>query len=145
MAQGLLKALLAKKGRNDVQVLSAGVGTPGGMGATTETIEVMKQEGIDVSGHIGQPLTKELIQHADLIFCMEEFHRDLILSENLEVEAKVHLLKLFQAPAKVLDPNVPDPIGRPKEVYESCLLTIQEAVERIARWVEKGRDPFERH
>ncbi|MBI3318882.1 MAG: hypothetical protein HYZ90_07090, partial [Candidatus Omnitrophica bacterium] len=55
MAQGFLQHLLQKAGRNDVQVLSAGVGTPGGMGATLETIEVMRREGIDVSSHVGRP------------------------------------------------------------------------------------------
>jgi protein-tyrosine-phosphatase len=137
MAQGLLKQMLSKKGRHDIQVLSAGVSTFGGLGATPETIEVMKREEVDVSGHIGQPITPELIRNADIIFCMEDLHRDAVLAKVPETESKIHLLKGFQAKQPPVDPNIPDPIGRPKEVYESCLLTIKEAIERVAKWVEK--------
>lgn len=137
MAQGLLKHLLAKKGRLDVQVLSAGVSTFGGLGATPETIEVMKKEGVDVSGHIGQPITPELIRNADIIFCMEDLHRDALVSKVAEAESKIHLLKTFEAKQPPADPNIFDPIGKPKEVYESCLMTIKEAAERVAQWLEK--------
>ncbi len=137
MAEGLLRHMMEKKGRADIQILSAGVSTLGGHGATLETIEVMQQEGIDVSGHIGQPVTPDLIRRADAIFCMEEFHRDAILSLVPEAASKTHLLKTFQARGRVMDPNITDPIARPKEVYESCFMTIKEAVERVARWLTK--------
>lgn len=135
MAEGLLRRYLEQKKRNDIQVLSAGVGTAGGLGSTPETIEVMAVEGIDVSGHIGQPVTPELVAHADLLFCMEEFHRELILAQVPSAASKVHLLKTFLVKEPVADPNISDPIGRPKEVYESCFLTIKEAVERVAEWL----------
>ena len=137
MAEGLLRHFLKESGRNDFQVLSAGIGTPGGYGATPETIEVMKAEGIDVSGHIGQPVTHDLIHHADAIFCMEELHQDHILALAPDARPKVHLLKTFESKLKPADPNIPDPMGRPKEVYESSLMTIREAVERVTRWLEK--------
>lgn len=136
MAEGLLKHLVQLKNRSDVQVLSAGVSTMGGMGASPDTIDVMAREGIDVSSHISQPVTMDLIKHADAIFCMEEFHRDFILARVPEVEPKVHLLKLFQADREISDPNIPDPIGRPKEVYESCLMTIKDGIERVLAWID---------
>ncbi|MBI3333613.1 MAG: hypothetical protein HYZ93_05940 [Candidatus Omnitrophica bacterium] len=139
MAQGLLRHLLEKKGRTDVQVLSAGVGTAGGMGPTPETVEVMEREGIDVSGHIGQPLTPTLVARADALFCMEEFHREAILRQAPEAAGKVHLLREFQAKQPPVNPNIPDPIGLPKEIYESCFFTIQEAVGRVARWLEENQ------
>lgn len=137
MAQGLLSSLLKKKGRSDIQVLSAGVSTIGGMGPTPETVEVMNSMGVDVSRHIGQPVTPELIHHADVIFCMEEFHKEWILSGAPDAAPKTHLLKNFQADRSVKDADIPDPIGRPKEVYESCLMTIRDSMDRIVRWLEK--------
>ena len=141
MAEGLLRDLLKKKGWNDFQVLSAGVSAVGGMGPTLETVEVMEKEGIDVSNHIGTPVTPEILEHADAIFCMEMFHRDWIVSLVPSVESKTHLLKIFQTERSVKDPNIGDPIGRPKEVYESCFLTIKESVERVVRWLEKAPAP----
>jgi len=137
MAEGLLRHMMEKKGRTDVQVLSAGVSTLGRQGATVETIEVMRQEGIDVSGHASRPITPDLIRRADAIFCMEEFHRDAVLSLAPDAAPRTHLLKTFQTKRPVMDPNIADPIARPKEVYESCLMTIKEAVERVARWLTK--------
>jgi protein-tyrosine-phosphatase len=82
-------------------------------------------------------LTPELVQSAEGIFCMEDFHRDIILSQMPEAGPKVYLLKVFQAKVPPVDPNIPDPIGKPKEVYESCLMTIKESVDRVAGWVMK--------
>ena len=48
---------------------------------------------------------------------------------------KVHLLKSYGlAPHEVTgQPSVPDPIGKPLEVYEVCFAEIREAVERLAK------------
>ena len=139
MAEGLLRHLLSEKGHTDIQVLSAGVSAMAGFGPTQETVEVMQKEGIDVSGHMGQPVTRELVERADAIFCMEEFHREMILVQIPAAEQKVYLLKTFQLDRPMSDPNVQDPIGRSKEVYESCLLTIKQAVERVVNWLEQQK------
>ena len=128
--------MLKKTGKSDVQVISAGVSAMPGMAPTPETVEAMEEQGIDISGHIGQPVTRELVERADAIFCMEDFHREMILAQMPEVESKVHLLKTFRAGRVIPDPNIPDPIGRSMEVYRSCLVTIKEGVERIIHWLE---------
>ncbi len=137
MAEGLLKQLLKERGRNDVQVLSAGTNALNGIPPTLETIQVMKARGVDVSRHTGQQLTPELVQHADAIFCMEQFHRDLVEGMDEASRGKLFLLKEFNAPRPPQDPDIPDPIGRPVEVYESCVETIREAVQRVVQWLEK--------
>lgn len=141
MAEGLLRQWLERKNLNDIQVLSAGTSALPGFGPTPQTIEVMKREKIDVSRHITQEATPALIEHADLILCMEEGHLKEILSMAPQAQGKVHLLRAFAAPFGKKNPNlnIPDPIGRPDEVYESCFLTIKEAVERVARWLEKQK------
>lgn len=136
MAEGLLKHLLKPTGRS-VQVLSAGVGTAGGMGPTPETVEVMEREGVDVSLHLSQPVTPALLRSADLILAMDESHRETILLRHPEMAGKTFLLKVFQAPAPPDNPGVPDPIGRSLEVYEQCLLTIKEAVQRVVQWLTR--------
>ena len=139
MAEGLLCSLLQKRGRTDVQVLSAGTNTFNGIPPTPETIEVMQREGMDLSAHAGQELTPDLIRQADAVFCMEDFHRDCVLSLAPEAEPKAHLLKTFRNPVRLEDPNIPDPVGRPLEVYEGCLMTIQEEVGRVIEWLEEER------
>ena len=137
MAEGLLLQGVKQKGRSDVQVLSAGTNTFPGMGPTLETIEVMKELGVDVSSHVSQQLTPDLVRSADAVFCMEDFHREQILAIHPEAESKVHLFRTFQKPAPLDNPNVPDPIGQPRHVYEACRTVIQDGVHRIMEWLEK--------
>lgn len=137
MAEGLLRDLLRQKELLGVQVLSAGTSTMPGMGPTQETIDVMTDAGVDVSGHLSRQLAPDLVGLADVIFCMEDFHRDQILAMHPEAESKVHLLRTFRNPAPVPDPNIPDPIGRSKGVYEICLATVREGVERVLQWLEE--------
>ena len=138
MAEGLLRDFLRRKERLGVQVLSAGTSTMPGMGPTQETLDVLSEIGVDASHHLSRQLTQDLVELADAIFCMEEFHRDQILAMHPEAESKIHLLRTFRNPTPVPDPNIPDPIGRPKRVYETCLATVREGVERVLEWLEEA-------
>ncbi|MBU1923175.1 MAG: threonylcarbamoyl-AMP synthase, partial [Candidatus Omnitrophica bacterium] len=60
MAEAYLKKLLEKQKRTDVRVISAGIMILVGLGASTETREVLKNEGIDVGTHRSQRVTKEM-------------------------------------------------------------------------------------
>ena len=136
MAEGLLRRIMEQRGRKDVQIMSAGTGALPGMGPTMETVQVMWPEGVDVSGHLSQQVTPDLVRHADAIFCMEENHREQILTVVPEAESKVHMLKTFENPMPG-DQDIPDPIGQPLTVYQHCAMVIKEAVKRVADWIEK--------
>ena len=64
---------------------------------------------------------------------MTRTHRMQVLDIVPNVEKRVYLLKEFANIPKgfEMELDVPDPIGRPHEAYEECLLTIKEAIERI--------------
>ncbi len=136
MAEGLLRQLMEQRGRKDVQIMSAGTDTMPGMGPTMETVQAMWPEGVDISGHLSQPLTPDLVRHADAIFCMAEHHREQILTHIPEAESKVHLLKAFESGLSG-DMDIPDPIGQPMSVYQHCAVVIKDAVKRVADWIER--------
>ena len=138
MAQALLQhrlKQLASQLRQPVEVSSAGVFAMDGMSASRETVRMLAQEGIDVSGHMARSLTPEMVRHADLIFVMEPFQQEEVLRRLPEAKDKIHLLKAFglSQSAQVGPPEIPDPIGKPAEVYESCLAMIREAIERVTQ------------
>ena len=137
MAQGLLQKRLKEleqQLREPVEVLSAGVFAIEGMPASNETVALLQREGVDASGHMARLLSNERIRSADLIFVMESFHRDEILRRAPEATMKVHLLKSFRNPqVSDADGGIPDPMGKPLEVYEVCFATIRDAVDRIAQ------------
>ncbi|MBU1726775.1 MAG: threonylcarbamoyl-AMP synthase [Candidatus Omnitrophica bacterium] len=136
MAEALLKKMLKERKRDDVEVLSAGLMILGGMGATADTIEVLKKEGIDVSGHHSQRVSEAMLKKCDLILVMERIHEQRILTLAPAVKNRVFLLKEF---AKIGDTDsgfdIEDPIGHDNEFYEKTFLVIKEAVERVSNLI----------
>ena len=132
MAEAYLKKLLEKQKRKDIKVSSAGMIVLEGMGASEETREVLAKEGIDVSAHRGQRVTRELVDQSDIILAMEDVHEDKILQIAPEAKNRLFLLKEF---AKINDSNlnIPDPVGGSQDFYQDTFLTIKDAVERISK------------
>ena len=135
MAEGLMRSLLQRAGTDSVSVESAGVFAINGMGPTRETQRVLLDAGIDCAGHRARALTPHMVQDADLLLVMEQFQMEEILQRVPSAKGKLHLLKPYGLAHNEVagSPNVPDPIGKPLEVYEVCFAEIREAVERVAK------------
>jgi tRNA threonylcarbamoyl adenosine modification protein (Sua5/YciO/YrdC/YwlC family) len=149
MAEALLEEILKEKNRDDVEVVSAGIMMLEGLGATEETKEALRKEGIDVSSHRSQRVTKDMLRKSDIILVMENLHEKRILEIDPEVNSRLFLLKEFANSVrskhfinlekipngtKISNNNldIADPIGKPIEFYENTLATIKQAVERIS-------------
>lgn len=136
MAEALFKKALKKYGKQDVEVRSAGISTIADMGPTQETVKALAKESADVSGFKSKNLTDDMILSADLILVMDAHHMDEIIRRVPEAASKTHLLKRFSLDCETRpceDLDIPDPIGRPGDVYENILAIIKEEVERIAK------------
>ena len=135
MAEGLARHLLQRAGIEGVTVESAGVFAIDGMLPTRETITLLRGLGVDATGHRACAPTAEAVQAADLICVMEEFQREELLRRFPQAREKMHLLKPYGLSAGELigGPNIPDPIGKPLEVYEVCFAQIREAIERVVK------------
>ncbi len=130
MAKALLEKKLKEQGRNDVEVISAGIMMLGGLEASAQTMEVLAREGIDVSGHRSQRVTTDMLAAADIILVMERLHEERILQIDPKVKQRLFLLKEF-AKVKDNDLDIADPIGKSFEFYEETYYMIKEAVARI--------------
>ena len=135
MAERLMRHVLQRAGIDSVTAESAGVFAIPDMLPTRETLRVLQEVGVDGSDHRARPLTAAMVEDADLIFVMESFHLDYVLRRQPSAKGKAYLLKAYGLFPTELEPNlnIPDPIGKPMEVYEVCFAEIREAVERIAR------------
>jgi len=131
MAEALLNKKLEQMNRHDVEVISAGIAMINGIRPSDETIELLKEEGLDVSGYFSKGISPLMIKKSDLIFVMEQLHKKRIKELVPQIKNNVFLLKEF---AKI-DINegldIPDPIGKPLEFYKHTFYVIKEAVERI--------------
>jgi len=136
MAEGLLRKWIKDRNCSNIKVSSAGIATIPGMRASSNAVEVMKREHIDVSGHRAQVVSGQLIKDFDLILCMEPIHVQAIKELLPEAASKTYLLVEYAYEGEDEKPRnlwVTDPIGKPKEVYESVLMTLKDAVERVGK------------
>ncbi len=121
MAEGLLKDMA--QGREDEFLIgSAGVSAMDGFGASRDTIDVMKDNGLDVTQHRSRRLTAAMVRSADVIYVMEKGHRDFILRAWPESREKIKFLD---------DEEVADPMVMGG--YENTFQVIQDRVRAIAR------------
>ncbi|MHC4610712.1 MAG: arsenate reductase/protein-tyrosine-phosphatase family protein, partial [Planctomycetota bacterium] len=130
MAAALLRRMLADSldagpaelEDHGIRVLSAGTMAGSGARATGEAVEFMQRHGIDISDHRTQPLSLELINQADHIFCMTGSHHQAVL----------RLAPTAQARCRVLarDDDIEDPIGGSVEIYAACASRIESALKQ---------------
>lgn len=135
MAEGLMRERLDELGKKDIEVDSAGIAAADGASPTDETIEVMKESGVDVSGSRSKYLTPDLIDRADLVLVMDDVHKREVIRRLPAAASKTFLLKEYGYPEKIDNPQmygIEDPIGWGVDFYRHTLGVIKKEVDRIA-------------
>ena len=84
MAEGLFQKLIANS-EIEIEVQSAGVSTFGGQKPSQHTLDILKDEGVDLTNNLSQPLDSKLINEANYIFAMSASH--IMAIENMFPEA----------------------------------------------------------
>nr|WP_017186954.1 low molecular weight protein arginine phosphatase [Alkalibacillus haloalkaliphilus] len=126
MAEAVLKH---KYPHFDVQ--SAGMFAGYGQKANDNARQALENKGISCH-HTSQPVTRELLNWADLILTMTDGHKQSIKLEYTSFDDKLFTLKEFVDDEGDLD--IVDPIGLSVETYEH---TLQEIEKYIDQMVEK--------
>lgn len=121
MAKAYMEKRLKDLKKEGITVSSAGISPFPGMHATKEAQEVLRREGVDISGHVARKLTDSEIRESDLIVVMEEIHRRYILEKDPRAKNKIRLL------------NIADPMGKDMDFYDETFAAIKEAVEKILK------------
>lgn len=130
MAEAICKKMLADRFKcsvadladHGVLVMSAGLSASMGGRPSPEAVVVVSQMGSNLSEHESQPVTAQLIRHADVIWTMTRAHRHEIVSQWPEAASRTSVLSLDQC-------DIADPIGGPAEFYERCAVQIQKELE----------------
>lgn len=109
-----------------VMVMSAGISAMMGARPSPEAVTVMSQRKLNLADHESQPLSAQLIRHADIIWTMTRSHRQAIAAQWPEALSRTTVLS-------ARGQDIADPIGGPVEYYEKCAEQIQAALaERLA-------------
>ncbi|MGE5484612.1 MAG: low molecular weight protein arginine phosphatase [Ignavibacteriales bacterium] len=131
MAAALLRHLAAGSGITALEVKSAGTATVDGTPASEHAISVMRDRGIDLTGHRSSRLTKELVEWADLILTMTRSQKSLV-STVFGAGPKVFtLLEYAGGPAEGRPAEISDPYGRPVETYREVARQIEDALKQV--------------
>lgn len=93
MAEALCRDL-AEKEKIPLEVKSAGISAITGSPATQHAIDVLREQGIEIN-HRSQKINQELIDWADVILTMTDFHRQVLIHDFPEAVDKVHILKAY--------------------------------------------------
>jgi glycine hydroxymethyltransferase len=117
-----------------IEAASAGLGAGRGQQPSAHAVNVLKEEGIDISDIRSQPVSAHLLEKADYIFTMTRDHLDMLLLLFPEMAAKARLLRFDEA-AKGGRADVTDPIGGTRATYESCKEDIKRAIPRVIEMI----------
>jgi protein-tyrosine phosphatase len=120
MGEAWLANELAKMGRGDVLVSSAGLSALVGRPAEPDAQTVMQREGIDISSHRARQLTRDLVTAADLVLVMEMGHRRVV--EMIDPTARGKVFRL----GEWSQADVPDPYQDSEEFFQHVLQLIKQ-------------------
>ncbi len=137
MAEGLFRKLLSDKLQcrdeelinRGFMVSSAGLAAAMGYPASPESVEILRGQGIDISGHASQPLTAQLLEQADHVYTMTRSHRDSILNSQPQLADRVELLARNGS-------DISDPIGGGINDYANCEAQIEEHIRAIVSKIQ---------
>lgn len=124
MAEGLFKAGLNDEERQEIEVKSFGLAAFGGEPASEFAVEIMAEQGIDISRHRSTPLNRYALSVADIVVCMTEAHSKVLLSVGAD-------------PEKLVVFDVPDPYKGTEDDYRHCAEKIKTELETVYDRIRK--------
>lgn len=120
IAEGLLKRALPEK-----SVRSAGIGAMIGYPADPFSIQLMQEQGIDISAHRAQSLTSWMVSEADIILVMDQDQKRFVEQKYSTSKGKVFRLGEF---GKY---DIPDPYQQDLAVFRQTYSLIAQGVDAL--------------
>lgn len=134
MAEVLAREALRRRGRNDIEVGSAGTSAAEGSPASEGSYLVGLEKGLDLSVHCSTFLTRSVVEASDLVLCMSAHHVQRV--ESLGGAGKTFLLGAY-AGRTGDEAEVEDPFGGElddyRRTYHQLDQLVTEAIERLLR------------
>ncbi|MBC8528728.1 low molecular weight protein arginine phosphatase [Christensenellaceae bacterium NSJ-44] len=128
MAAALLGAQLLP----GVTAASAGISAFPGEEANPYAVEAMKRRGIDLSDHEAKQVTREMIERAHLVICMEQGQAEVLRDafEEADLDRKIYSFREFFCGSTK---DIPDPYGGDEQVYENCAVLLEKYIKKFVK------------
>lgn len=132
MAEVILKKAIKESGKNieEYCISSAGISTANGMDASKNSIEALKELGIDLSNHKSRVINKNLIDKSDIILTMTKYHKEILVQAVPKCKEKVYTFKGF---ANQDESDISDPFGGSLDTYRDTMKEIIYSVNKIVK------------
>lgn len=128
LAEAIARREAIGRGREDVDVGSAGTSAWDGAPASDGALLVAMERHLDLGEHSARQLTSDLVDWADLILTMGPHHLERV--QALGGEGKAHVLTAF-AQERGDRSGVGDPFGGDLEMYRATFDELQREIRRV--------------
>jgi protein-tyrosine phosphatase len=130
MAEALARKILSDKlnlradelEKKGINIISAGSYAMGGAPAAIHAVQVLRDQGADLSRHRSKPLTVELIHQADKIYTMSRGHSQAVAALVPSAMEKVTMLNP--------DGDIDDPVGADMATYRNVASQLKMLIEK---------------
>ena len=126
VVEAVLNDRLAQKGLEEWQVRSAGTWAQNGQPASAYSVQILAEQGLDISNHASQIITEELLEETDLVLCMETGHAEALRAEFSAQAGKIYLLTEMVGHRY----SISDPYGGPRSAYERMITDVTQIIEQ---------------
>lgn len=126
MAEGYLRNLVERSGEKNIAVLSAGLMAMPGQPASPYSIEILKEQGIDIESHRSRNVERSFVEASTWVLTMTESHKQMLIHQFPEFTDKIKTLSEFIGESG----EIQDPFGGTKEDYQKASEDIHKRVEK---------------
>lgn len=134
----VLRDRLEAQGFENWQVSSAGTWAQLARSAAQVNIDLMAEQGFDLSQHRAQMVTEAHLAEADLILCMTSSHAEALRAEFPQHADRIYLMSEMIGHRF----DVLDPYGGPRDGYERMIKEVSGLVDDgLARIIELAQRP----
>jgi len=113
------------------EILSCGITAFEGVSLSEEVKRILKEYENLEAEHFAQRVNKDILLSSDLIFVMENRHKEFIVNLEPLLESRVFLLGKFLP----YEQEIPDPIGKSFEFHLEVYNLIKEAILELREWL----------
>jgi protein-tyrosine-phosphatase/predicted ATP-grasp superfamily ATP-dependent carboligase len=134
MAEAMLKRCRATSGSAPLSIISAGLHARPGNNADPRARAAAAEFGVSLEEHRAQPLTQEMVNHADVIFAMD-FRNLVELLAQFPKAKKIFMLSNY---GQSEQREIPDPYFGDQDEVRRCYKTVEICIRNLAASLDKS-------
>ena len=140
MAAEYLRHRAARSGLSHLVVESAGLLGIDGAPASAEAVEVLREDGLDLSGHRSRGISPSDLRTADIVIAMSFDHLDALATLFPDGPAPRYLIRAFEARAQPQGGalELEDPIGKDRDAYRESYRCIKTCIDHLVLHLRHG-------